>query len=50
MKKKEQTKKAAPVMKRLAREMSAKEIKAVSGGDSLPTGRGTRDPDIYPEY
>ena len=53
MKKKEEPKKkAAPVMKRLAREMSATEIKTVAGGDGYSIQSGTLshyDPDVvYP--
>lgn len=52
MKKKEEPeKKAEPVMKRLAREMSATEIKTVAGGKDFCIQSGDSahfDPDVYP--
>ena len=47
--KKDQTKKAAPVMKRLAREVSPDELKAVTGGGCLGCIPASHDID-YPTW
>ena len=44
--KQEAKKKALPVMKRLARELSVDEVKAVAGGFTMGTGPSSRDNDV----